>query len=265
MVLADGTTTLAAPRPAAPAAAAAGRRFTWVALLLAAWPLIGGHVDGWAHKHLPLETFFTPWHALLYSGLLANAAVLGWRLLAGRRAGLPWSRALPAGYGLSLAGCALFAAGGALDLGWHLAFGIERRFAANVSPTHLLLMLSVGLIAGGPLRAAWRRGGRLGLPGLLSATMVLSTLTFFGQFDQPYTDQWVAAPAPPVAPPLSRAAPAPASGPRAAAPAPAPAPAPPAPAVTEPQKPGWGCGDANHAHAGPGGKGADHGSPCKSP
>ena len=211
MVLADDTTTtFAAPRRAAPgraapaAAAPPDLRFTWVALLLAAWPVIGGHVDGWAHKHLALETFFTPWHALLYSGLLANAAVLGWRLLAGRRAGLPWSRALPAGYGLSLAGCALFAAGGALDLGWHLAFGIERRFAANVSPTHLLLMVSVGLIAGGPLRAAWRRGGRLGLPGLLSATMVLSTLTFFGQFDQPYTDQWVAAPAPPVAPDLAQ-------------------------------------------------------------
>jgi len=38
------------------------------------WPLAGALTDTLAHSNIPkLETFFTPWHALLYSGLAAVA------------------------------------------------------------------------------------------------------------------------------------------------------------------------------------------------
>ena len=45
---------------------------------LSAWLIGGVFLDGWAHVNLPgLETFFTPWHAVLYSGFLAVAALIG--------------------------------------------------------------------------------------------------------------------------------------------------------------------------------------------
>jgi hypothetical protein len=71
--------------------------------LLGLWLLLAVFLDGWAHLHLPgLETFFTPWHAALYSGMLATAAWTGaviWRnrapgqpLLTSRSARLPRDR-----------------------------------------------------------------------------------------------------------------------------------------------------------------------------
>gem|GEM_PF-3537078 len=42
-----------------------------ITVLLAAWMTAGIFIDGWAHINLtPLETFFTPWHAVFYSGFL---------------------------------------------------------------------------------------------------------------------------------------------------------------------------------------------------
>src|SRR5215470_15537635 len=106
-------------------------------------------------------------------------------------------RTLPDGYGLSLLGCILFAIAGVLDMTWHLTFGIERGFQALISPTHLTLMVSGGLIVSGPLRGAWRRPGRsIGWPAIASATLTLTVLTFFGQFDHPFTSQWSALPHP---------------------------------------------------------------------
>jgi len=57
--------------------------------------------------------------------------------------GRPWSRALPAGYGLSLLGVLIFAAGGIGDMIWHVLFGIEADVEALLSPTHLLLGFAV--------------------------------------------------------------------------------------------------------------------------
>jgi len=159
----------------------------------------GAHLDAWAHGHVPstLETFFTPWHALLYASLAATTAFLVvWVARTGARP-WEWGRALPDGYALSLAGCILFGIGGVLDMAWHLTFGIEVGFQALISPTHLILMVSAALIASGPLRAAWRRPGRrIGWPAIASAMLTLTALTFFSQFDHPFTSQWSALPGP---------------------------------------------------------------------
>jgi hypothetical protein len=159
----------------------------------------GAHIDSWAHGHIAatLETFFTPWHALLYSSLAATTVFLV--ICAAWTGARPWDwgRALPDGYSLALFGCILFGLFGVLDLAWHLTFGIERSFQALISPTHLGLMFSAGLIVSGPLVAARRRPGRwIGWPTVASATLTLSLLTFFAQFDSPYTSQWSAAPRP---------------------------------------------------------------------
>src|SRR2546427_9735313 len=52
-------------------------RFDWLMVVVSVWWLGGLFIDGWAHSNLPqLETFFTPWHAVFYSGFLAVAITL---------------------------------------------------------------------------------------------------------------------------------------------------------------------------------------------
>jgi hypothetical protein len=169
-----------------------GVRFDWAVVALIAWSTLGLYADGWAHNHYgsDLETFFTPWHGLLYSGMAATAALLVAATLRNRAGGLPWRRAVPEGYLASLLGQALFFLGGLGDLLWHVLFGIEADVEALLSPTHLLLAVAGGLIVTGPLRAAWRRpapprGWSSQGPLVLSLAYLLSTATFFLQFAHP--------------------------------------------------------------------------------
>ncbi len=173
----------------------ATRRFEWVVVGLSTWLMAGAYLDSWAHRHLArLETFFTPWHALLYSGMLAILIFLAVSALRNRARGHRPDHVLPAGYGLSLIGAVLFGIGGVIDMLWHLSFGIEVSLAALISPPHLLLMLALGLIVTGPLRAAWRRPGiRAPLTAVISASLLLSMFTFFDQFDQPLVNTWAVA------------------------------------------------------------------------
>src|ERR1700719_1783169 len=78
-------------------------RFDWIMLLLCSWLLAGVYIDGWAHNHFTIiDTFFTPWHAVLYSGFLAVAIFLVLTLVQNLRKGYSWWAALPPGYGISL-------------------------------------------------------------------------------------------------------------------------------------------------------------------
>lgn len=173
---------------------AAPRWFEWAFITLATWQTMGGHLDGWAHIHIGgLESFFTPWHLVLYSGFAAVATLLLGSLVGYHARGHPWRRALPDGYGLSLVGAVLFLAAGIADMVWHQLFGIEVDLEAALSPTHLTLALGAGLIVSGPLRAAIARGdasrggGLLAaLPTVLSLTYTFSLLTFMTQYANPF-------------------------------------------------------------------------------
>jgi hypothetical protein len=168
--------------------------FEWTMVALCTWLMSGAYLDAWAHRHLArLETFFTPWHAVLYSGMFAVLAFLAINALRNQARTENPRQILPAGYGLSLVGCVLFGIGGVIDMFWHLRFGIEVSLAALVSPPHLLLMLALGLIVTGPLRAAWRRpGAQAPVTAIISASLLLSMFTFFDQFDQPLVNPWAA-------------------------------------------------------------------------
>lgn len=183
-------------RPAGIATLLDGARFDLLFALLAAWLLGGLYLDGWAHNNLAetLESFVTPWHGVFYTGFAATAALLIRVTLQRRRANRDWAAAVPAGYGPSLLGVALFAFGGVADAVWHALFGIEVSVDALVSPPHLLLALGLGLIVGGPLHAAWRRAEApegIGLVApILSLALLLSLLTFFTQFAHPFVEAW---------------------------------------------------------------------------
>lgn len=173
----------------------ATRSFEWIVVGLCTWLMAGAYLDSWAHRHQArLETFFTLWHAVLYSGMLAILIFLAQSALRNQAREHRPGQVLPAGYGLSLLGCVLFGIGGVIDMLWHLKFGIEVSLAALISPPHLLLMLALGLIVTGPLRAAWRRPGtQAPLTAVISASLLLSMFTFFDQFDQPLVNTWAVA------------------------------------------------------------------------
>ncbi|EYB66457.1 hypothetical protein DEIPH_ctg139orf0194 [Deinococcus phoenicis] len=152
--------------------------------------LFGVHLDAWAHHRFALESFFTPWHGLLYSGFALLALLLALLLAAAavRGGGLRPS-AMPGGYGPSLVGAGLFALGGVGDLLWHTLFGIEVSLEALLSPPHLLLALGAGLMVTGPLRAALARGEtRAPWTALASLALLLSLLTFFTTYANPLTE-----------------------------------------------------------------------------
>ena len=83
------------------------RRRDLVTALLCTW-LIGGLVlDGWAHRNTPeLESFFTPWHAVFYTGYLATATWIFKVSIVARDGRARVSP--PPGYGLGLIGLVLF-------------------------------------------------------------------------------------------------------------------------------------------------------------
>src|SRR6266851_9755654 len=168
-----------------------GAIFDWAMAMLAAVFVGGLFLDGWAHTHGRVDqSFFTPWHAVFYAGYVAVASVLAASLLRNHARGYSWLRAVPAGYEPSLLGALIFAVGGMTDLIWNTLFGIETGVEALLSPTHLALALGLGLIASGPVRAAWRRsepvsGWATQGPMLLALTSTLSVLTFFTEYAHP--------------------------------------------------------------------------------
>lgn len=163
----------------------------WMAIL-SSWFTMGLFLDGWAHDHGFVDkTFFTPWHAILYSGYLATASLLLCAILINHSRNYRWSETIPPAYGLSLLGVPLFIIAGAGDLVWHILFGFEIGIEPLLSPTHLLLALGGVMMISGPLRAHWLRRdptqaswSRL-LPALLSSLAILSVFTFFTSFAHP--------------------------------------------------------------------------------
>jgi hypothetical protein len=144
-----------------PAAAppAASYRTNLVTALLSMWFTIGLFTDAWAHNTRPkLETFFTPWHALFYSGFTATAAWIIW---------VSRSRNdIPRGYRPALIAVGGFAVFGISDALWHTIFGIEQSLDILFSPTHLGLISTMLVIVTSPLRAAWSDGSLPHAPGL---------------------------------------------------------------------------------------------------
>jgi hypothetical protein len=161
-----------------PPAAPSGR-FAWLVTAASTWILVGLFVDGWFHINSPgLETFFTPWHALLYSGVAAAIVVhLAERLRSG---------GLPPGYRLSLVAGIVVSLAGFVDMVWHTVLGVEADLPALLSPPHLLLITAGTLVFAGPLRAALR-GTQVGLPAAFSAAYVVTGLGFFTQYANPFT------------------------------------------------------------------------------
>jgi hypothetical protein len=154
--------------------------------LLAIWTLVGVFLDGWAHsKYEIIDTFFTPWHGVFYSGFLAMALWIVWLVIRNHRPGVTWRDAIPTGYPMALVGLAIFVLGAVGDLSWHELFGAEVAGERLASPAHLLLFVGGLLVITAPLRAAWGKDPegsaptlKQFLPTLLSITLCTTAASY---------------------------------------------------------------------------------------
>ena len=159
------------------------------AALLGTWVVGGLFLDGWAHVNQPdLETFFSPWHGVFYTGFVVSTVVLA-RVVARHQRGRFDPALVPAGYGLGLIGAGLFVVGGFADGMWHTMFGIETGVAALLSPSHLLLLAGGLLMVTSPVRSAWSSPGlparapaRRLFPALWATTLTTAVVLFFFQY-----------------------------------------------------------------------------------
>jgi hypothetical protein len=141
-------------------------RQQWFLLGATTWMIVGLQVDAWAHATTPeLETFWTPWHALMYSGIAATGLVLvkilqpllpellrgltNYRSLISVVMGVPWALRT------TMIGMALLLVGGGIDTLWHNVFGIEQSLEIFLSPSHWVLITGMVLVASGPTLMQW--------------------------------------------------------------------------------------------------------------
>ena len=169
-------------------ARAAQLRDEAVYMLCGLWMISGLYIDGWAHQANKPESFFTPWHAVLYSGFGAVVVYSGLVAVRDARSGAaPMS--LLGDDRLTTVGAVLFALGGASDLLWHELFGIEVDVEALISPTHLLLMIGGLLMVSMPVRSALRAGASsTGSNATVAASvgLALGVVSFFLMYLSPW-------------------------------------------------------------------------------
>ena len=167
-----------------------GKAFDVYFMLSILWLYTGTFADSWAHNHVRrLETFFTPWHGVLYSGLAFFILCSLVTLLINRQRGASWKEAIPPGYNISFFGMIALVFVGFGDMTWHVLFGIEQNIDALFSPTHLSAMVCFGFISAGPLQAMYRRKQPLTTFGdkLLLALAVTTILIMIVNESQPST------------------------------------------------------------------------------
>lgn len=127
--------------------------FDYAVGIFSAWTAGGFFLDTWAHGHVPIEGFLTPYHGVIYTGITGMVLVLAGFATRNRLRGYSWANSVPAPYRLALVGVPIFIAAGIGDLCWHLLLGIEEGIDALLSPTHQGLGLGIFFLSSGPIRS----------------------------------------------------------------------------------------------------------------
>ena len=102
------------------------------------WMFIGAWVDASAHRYIidELESFFTPWHGILYSGF--GVVVLSALYVKNKMRDF--------NFDVGILGACIFAVGGGSDAIWHSLLGIEVGIEPLITPSHLMLFLGAFLM-----------------------------------------------------------------------------------------------------------------------
>jgi hypothetical protein len=164
----------------------------WLLMPAFVWFVGGLFLDGWAHNHGKVDnTFFTPWHAVFYSGYLAVASVLAVLVWGSWMRGEHWQRALAGPYRVAILAAPGFGMAGVADLWWHTTYGFEAGIELLLSPPHLALASSMACICLAPARTDTPRDSMAArVPALLSILSAWSIATFILQFNHPFGIVW---------------------------------------------------------------------------
>ena len=102
------------------------------------WFFSGAWIDSSAHTYLidDIETFFTPWHGVLYSGYAFSVLVTVYIK----------NKMKDYKFDVGVLGAVIFGIGGASDALWHTLLGIETGVEPLITPSHLLLFLGAFLM-----------------------------------------------------------------------------------------------------------------------
>ncbi len=150
------------------------------------WMITGLFLDGWAHSELKPDSFFTPWHAVLYSGFVCAAAFSLVPLLTGSGGVVERLGRVARSERVTIAGVAIFGLGAMADLAWHQAVGIEVSNEALLSPTHLLLLIGALLTVTGPARATDDQAKVVSVPVSVSVALAAGVALFFTAYLSPF-------------------------------------------------------------------------------
>lgn len=159
-------------------------------------------IDTYFHFHAmsgSLETFFTPWHLILYSSSLFLGILLLYPAAkeyhqSKTKKFFSFFNMVPKGYKIALIGILLFYLGGIGDLLWHELIGIEIEISAIFSPSHLLVLISAFMVVSGPFLSAWGKSKDLNgwkdhFPMIISITAIIFVLFSFTIPFNPWTNQ----------------------------------------------------------------------------
>ncbi|MGH7737407.1 MAG: hypothetical protein ACREMP_06020 [Candidatus Tyrphobacter sp.] len=127
--------------------------FDYAVGICCVWIVAGFFADAWAHGHVPVESFFTPYHAVFYTGILVLLAIVVGFALRNLLRGVPLRQCVPAPYRVAIIGFPIFILAGVGDYFWHKIVGLEVGVDALLSPTHQALGLGMFFLASGPIRS----------------------------------------------------------------------------------------------------------------
>ena len=141
------------------------------------WFFIGAWIDSSAHTYLidDIETFFTPWHAVLYSGYAFSVLV----------AIYVKNKIKDYKFDVGVLGAVVFGIGGASDAVWHTLLGIEIGVEPLVSPSHLMLFLGAFLMLDYVFTAR-PSTDKLDTASVVAVSTIYGLIMFITQFLHPY-------------------------------------------------------------------------------
>ena len=141
------------------------------------WFFIGAWIDSSAHTYLldEVETFFTPWHAILYSGYAFSVLV----------AVYVKNKIKDYKFDVGVLGAVIFGIGGASDAVWHTLLGIETGVEPLVSPSHLMLFLGAFLMLD-YIFTARPSMDNLDTASVVAVSTIYALVMYITQFLHPY-------------------------------------------------------------------------------
>ena len=145
------------------------------------WFFSGAWIDSSAHTYLidDIETFFTPWHGVLYSGYIFSALVVMYIK----------NTMKDYKFDVGVLGAVIFGIGGASDAIWHTLLGIETGVEPLITPSHLLLFLGAFLMLDYIFTTRPSKE-RLDNASIFSAATSYGLVLFITLFINPFLNIW---------------------------------------------------------------------------